>query len=275
MWPEKAALIDTSVPNAARVADYLVGRRNNFEADRRVARSMLGTGPSISEIMPAARAFHQRAVRFLAAEAGIRQFLGIGIGLRGAESSGAAPRGAETSSEIAQAVDPACRVVFVDSDPMVLSHARALLRSTPQGAVVALEADLSDPAAILAGAAETLDFRRPVAVLLPSTLTLIRSAERASAIVSALMAATSPGSYLALHHLASDLDPAILVANEKWNSVSAQWVTLRSRAQLACLTSGLDLVEPGLVPVTEWRPAPAEPQRGHVVPVYGVVARKP
>jgi len=262
---EPAALIDTSVPNAARVADYLGGRRNNFEADRKVARSMLVSAPSVAEIVPAARAFHLRAVRFLAAEAGLRQFLDLGPGLRGGEGT----------ARVAQSVDPACRVVCVDNDPMVLSHARALLRSTPQGAVAAVDASISDPAAILAGAAETLDFRQPVAMLLPSTLVFIASAEGAAAVVAALMAGVAPGSYLALYHLASDLDPALLYANTQWNRLSDQRVTLRSRAELASLIAGLDLLEPGLVPVTEWRPAPEEPRYDHVVPVYGVVARKP
>jgi hypothetical protein len=262
---EKAALIDASVPNGARVADYLSGRRNNFETDRKVARSMLAAGPAIAEIMPAARAFRHRVVRFLAAEAGIRQFLDIGSGLPNAGSS----------HEVAQSVDPACLVVCVDSDPMVLSHARALVRSTPEGAVVVLEADISDPAAIVAGAAATLDFRRPVAMLVPSTLAYISSDAEASAIMSALMAGASPGSYLALFHLASDLDPALPTAAGEWNRVSGQPITLRSRTEIADLIVGLDVVEPGLVPVSEWRPTTAGSSSGHLAPVYGVVARKP
>jgi hypothetical protein len=258
-------MIDASVPNAARVADYLSGRRNNFEADRKMARAMLATDPSIAAVMPAARAFHHRAVRFLAAEAGVRQFLEIGAGLPGAGSS----------HEIAQSVDPACRVVCVASDAMVLSHWRAIWRATPESPVAVLEHDLSDPAAILAGAAATLDFRRPVAVLVPSTLAFIPSAASASAIVTALLAAASPGSYLALYQLASDLDPALLIAASQWNRVSAQQITLRSRAEMAELTSGLDLIEPGLVPVSEWRPPPTGASPAPAVPVYGVVARKP
>jgi hypothetical protein len=262
---EKAALIDTSVPNAARVADYLSGRRNNFEADRSAARSMLATAPAIAEIMPAVRAFQHRVVRFLAAETGIRQFLDIGAGLPVAGSI----------HEIVQSVDPACLVVWVDSDPMVLSHARALLRSTPQGAVTAVDASITDPAAIIAGAAATLDFRQPVAVLVPSTLAFIPRAASASAVVSMLMAAAPPGSYLALYHLASDLDPALLAAVAQWNRLSAQQVTLRSRAEVIELIAGLEPVEPGLVPVSEWRPEPVGPHSGDAVPVYGVVARKP
>jgi hypothetical protein len=262
---EKSTLIDASVPNAARVADYLSGRRNNFEADRKMARAMLATDPSIAAIMPAARAFHHRAVRFLAAEAGVRQFLEIGAGLPGTGSS----------HEIAQSVDPACRVVCVASDPMVLSHWRALWRDTPQSPVAALDINLSDPAAILAAAATTLDFRRPVAVLVPSTLAFIPSAASASAIVTALMTAAASGSYLALYQLASDLDPALLTAASQWNRVADQQIALRSRAEMADLTAGLALIEPGLVPVNEWRPPPTGPGSGPAVPVYGVVARKP
>jgi hypothetical protein len=262
---EKAAQIDTSVPNAARVADYLAGQRNNFEADRKVARSMLAITPSIAEIMPAARAFQRRVVRFLVAEAGIRQFLDIGAGL---------PR-AGGVQEIAQSIDPACLVVWVDSDPMVLSHARALLTSTPEGAVAAVDASINDPAAILAGAARTLDFGRPIAVLVPSTLSFVPTTASAAAIVSALMAAASSGSYLALYHLASDLDPALSVAVAQWNRMAAQQITLRSGAELADLTSGLELVQPGLVPVNKWRPAPEESPADDAVPIHGVVARKP
>jgi len=261
----KAARIDTAVPNAARVADFLNGRRNNFEADRRAARVMTATAPAIAEIVPAVLAFHQRAVRFLALEAGIRQFLDVGTGLPGVEAS----RG------IAQSVDPACRVVYVDNDPMVLAHVRAFSRSTSQGAVAALDAKLTDPAALLAGAAATLDFRQPVAVLLPSTLPFIPSTARAAAIVSTLLAGLPPGSYLALCHVASDLDPALGAGADEWNRVSSLHVTLRSRAEVAGLIGGLDLVEPGLVPVSEWRPTFDGDRLDRPVPVYAVLARKP
>jgi SAM-dependent methyltransferase len=261
----KAGRIDTAVPNPARVADFLNGRRNNFEADRRAARTMLATAPAIAAIVPAVLAFHQRAVRFLALEAGIRQFLDVGAGLPGAENS----------RDIAQSVDPACRVVYVDNDPMVLSYVRAFSRSTAQGAIAALEAKLTDPAALLAGAAATLDFRRPVAVLLPSTLPFIPSTARAAAVMSTLLAALSPGSYLALCHMASDLDPALRAGADYWNRISPQQVILRSRAEVAGLTAGLDLVAPGLVPVHEWRPASGGARDDGPAPVYAVLARKP
>jgi hypothetical protein len=261
----KAALIDTAAPNAARVADFLNGRRNNFEADRRAARVMVATAPAIAAIVPAVLAFHQRAVRFLALEAGIRQFLDVGTGLPGVEAS----RG------IAQSVDPASRIVYVDNDPMVLAHVRAFSRSTSQGALAALDARLTDPAELLAGSAATLDFRRPVAVLLPSTLPFIPSTARAAAIMSTLLAALSPGSYLALCHVASDLDPALGAGADDWNRMSSLHITLRSRAEVADLTAGLDLVEPGLVPVNEWRPTFDGARFDRPVPVHAVLARKP
>ena len=210
---------------------------------------MLSIAPAIAAIVPFVLAFHQRAVRFLALEAGVRQFLDVGTGLPGAE----------TGRDLVQSVDPACRVVHVDNDPMVLTHLRAFARSTAQGAFAALDAKLTDPDALLAGAAETLDFRQPAAVLLPSSLPFIASAERAAGLLSTLLAAFPAGSYLALCHVASDLDPALEAGVDYWNRISAPHFTLRSRAEVAALTVGLDVVEPGLVPVNEWRPAPGEP----------------
>jgi hypothetical protein len=226
---------------------------------------MMATAPAIADIVPAVLAFHQRAVHFLALEAGIRQFLDVGTGLSGVEIS----RGT------AQSVDPACRVVYVDDDPMTLAHVRAFSTSTSQGAIAALDAKLTDPAGLLAGAAATLDLRRPVAVLLPTTLPFIPSTERAAAMVSTLLAALSPGSYLALCHVASDLDPALGAATDHWNRMSSQPVTLRSSAEVAAFTAGLELVPPGLLPVNEWRPTFGGSRLGQPVPVYAVLARKP
>src|SRR3984885_14939908 len=175
----RAELIDTAVPNPARVANFLNGGRDNFEADRRTAQTMLSIAPAIAGIVPFVLDFHQRAVRFLALEAGIRQFIDVGTGLPGAE----------TGLDLVQSVDPACRVVHVDNDPMVLTHLRAIERSTPPGGFAALDAKLTDPARLLAGAAETLDFRQPTALLLPSSLPFIAGTERAAALLSALLAA--------------------------------------------------------------------------------------
>jgi S-adenosyl methyltransferase len=261
----KAEWFDTAAPNAARVADYLNSGRDNFAADRRAARAMIAAAPAMAAIVPAVLAFHQRAARFLAVEAGVRQFIDVGTGLPPVQSG----------IEIAQSVDPACRVVYVDNDPMVLSHVRAFSRSTPQGALAALDAKLTDPAALLAGAAVTLDFRQPVAVLLPSTLPFITDTARVAAIVTTLLSALSPGSYLALCHVASDLDPALAAAAENWNMMSSLQVTLRSRDEVAALTAGLELVEPGVVPVNLWRPPPGEPRLDPQVPVHVALARKP
>jgi hypothetical protein len=262
----KAELIDTSVPNAARVADYLYGGQNNFEADRRAARSLAAVAPAVTAIAPYLRAFQQRVLRFLVVEAGIRQFLDIGTSLPLVGST----------HEVAQSFAPESRVVYVDNDPMVLAHARAEMTSAPDGAIGYVDADVRDPGAIMAGAQETLEFTQPVAVLLLFTLAYIEDGAEAAAVVSTTAAASASGSYVALYHIASDLDPALDDASRQWNKMMpAQPVTLRSRSEVADLVAGLDLVPPGLVPINEWRPAPDDPASEAVVPVYAVVARKP
>jgi hypothetical protein len=261
----KAALITTTVPNAARVADYLYGGQNNFEADRKAARALAATAPVIVDIAPAVRGFQQRLLRFLVAVAGVTQFLDIGTGLPLVGST----------HEVAQAIVPESRIAYVDNDPMVLSHARALMKSAPGGAVGYVDADVRDTAAIVAGAGEILDLSRPVAVLLLFTLAYVSDSAEAAAVVSSVMAAVPSGSYVAIYHLTSDLDPAIDEAARQWNKLMpAQPITLRTRQEVAALAAGLDLVPPGLVPVTEWRPTPADPIFEHPVPLYGLVARK-
>ena len=261
----KAALISTDVPTAARVADFLYGGQNNFEADRRAGRALAKTAASVVDIAPAGLAFQQRVLRFLVAEAGIRQFLDIGTGLPVVGSA----------HEVAQSLAPECRIVYVDSDPMVLAHARALLKSAPGGAVGYVDADVCDPAAIMAGAAETLDPGRPVAVLLLFALAYVPGDEAAE-VTSALMADAAAGSYLALYHLASDVDPVLEQAAGEWNTMlPAQPITLRSRSEIEGLAAGLELVEPGVVPITDWRPAPGDPSFTRAVPLHALVARKP
>jgi len=243
-----AALVDPEMPNPGRVGDHLAGGRDNFEADRRASRSMIAASPVVAAIVPAVRAFHRRAVRCLVAEAGIRQFLDIGVRLT---MSG-------NTHEIAQSLAPDCRIVYASSDPVVLSHARALAMSANDGAV-----------------AVTLDFARPVAILLMATLMFVLDDALAAEIMRSLTGAVPAGSHVALYQQASDLDPEAIVGARRWNAMSDRQVTLRSRAGIAGLLAGLDPVPPGLVPVTEWRPEPADPRFGHVVPVYGAVARKP
>jgi S-adenosyl methyltransferase len=261
----KVALINTTTPNGARVGDYLYGGPNNFEADRKAARTLIAAAPATTTIAPAARAFHQRVVRYLVSEAAVRQFLDIGTSLTVSGST----------HEIAQDAVPESRIVYVDSDPMVLAHGRALMTSTAAGAIGFVDADIHDPDAIVADARATLDFGRPVAVMLLSTLAAISDNATAAAVVSSLAAAIPSGSYLALYHVASDLDPAMPLAAREWTKMTAQPVTLRSRTEIARLVADLDPVPPGLVPISEWRPAPTDPRFEDLVPVHGVVARKP
>ena len=262
----KAAQIDPTVPNAARVADYLYGGQNNFQADRKAAQALAAIAPGIADIAPAVLAFQQRALHFLVTEAGIRQFLDIGTGL---------PLVGNTH-EVAQSLVPECRIAYVDNDPMVLAHARALMKSTPEGAVGYVDADVRDAGAIIAGALETLDFSQPVAVLLLFTLAYVDDPAEADAVVPSLMAALPSGSYAAIYHLASDLDPALEEAVGQWNKLMpTQPLTLRSSSQVAELAAGLEPVPPGPVPVTEWRPAPDDPHFEHPIAVHAIVARKP
>jgi hypothetical protein len=260
----KAALIDTQVPNPARVGDHLGGGHNNFEADRRASRTMIAMSPVVSAIVPAMRAFHERAVRYLVAETGIRQFLDIGPRLEMHRNT----------HDIAQSLATECRIVYVASDPMVLSHARSLAISTADGAVAVVEADQDDPVAILPRAARTLDLGRPVAILLMATLAFVLEDEAAAKIMRSLTEAVPAGSHVALFHQGSDMGQEIVAATQRWNAMSDRPITLRSRWQLAELMAGLDPVPPGLVPISEWRPDISDPHVGQAVPVYGVVAHK-
>ena len=264
----KAALISTLVPNAKRVADYMYGGQNNFEADRKAARSLAAAAPVVGAIAPAVRGFQQRLLRYLVLEAGIRQFLDIGTDLPLVGST----------HDVTQSLVPECRIAYVDNDPMVLSHARALMKSAPGGVVGYVDADVREPSAIVASAKDTLDFEQPVAIMLLFTLAYVTDGAEAAEVVSALAGSVPSGSYVAIYHLASDLDPAMEEAARMWNKMMpSQSITLRSEAEVADLVGSLTLVPPGLVPVTEWRPG-ADPRFAPAasasVPVYGIVARK-
>ena len=269
---EEAWLIDTTRPNVGRVANYLDGGRDNFEADRKAARSLAALAPIIDLIAPAWHAFILRVVRYLVCEAGVRQFLYAAVTLAASNYA----------DELVWSVDPGCRILFVGSDPLVLTHARAVMRAEPngvaghpEGTIGFVDAEISDPGAILAAAKKILDFSQPVAVVLPFTLGFVADTAAAAGIVSSLAEATSPGSHVVIHHPASELNPAVAVAAERWNQVSRQPITLRSKDEVASLVSGLDLVAPGVVPIGEWRPAPGDPHHGPVIPLHGVVVRKP
>ncbi|WP_300610741.1 SAM-dependent methyltransferase [Trebonia sp.] len=269
---EEAALVDATVPNAARVADYLDGGKDNFEADRKAARSLVAAAPIIGLIAPAWRAFHQRAVRYLVREAGVRQFIYVGVSLAASNDT----------NEIVWSADPRCRIVFADNDPLVLAHARALMRpvpdrgaGSPHGATGYVDADVSEPGAIVAGARETLDFGQPVAVMLMFILAFIEDTATAAGIVSSLAGALPPGSHVVIHHIASELNPALEMAARRWNQMSEQQITLRSKDEVASLVAGLELVSPGLVPIGEWRHGRHDPHFEEVIPMHAVVARKP
>jgi S-adenosyl methyltransferase len=239
--------IDTSVPHIARVYDYWLGGKDNFAVDRALAEQFILADPMAVAGVRSNRAFLGRAVYYLAAEAGIRQFLDIGTGIPSANNT----------HEVAQRAAPSARVVYVDNDPIVLVHARALLTSHPAGATDYIDADLRDTAAILAAAERTLDFTQPVAVLLVGVLHCIPDADDPGGIVAKLVAALPPGSYLAISHPASDIHAeAMAEGAAMMNRSLAGTITFRPREQVARFFDGLDLVEPGLVPTTQWRPHP-------------------
>jgi hypothetical protein len=239
---------DTSKAHQARMYDYLLGGKDNYAADRAASEAALKIWPDLAFTARANRAFLGRAVRYLAAEAGIRQFLDIGTGI---------PTAGNTH-EIAQAIAPETRVVYVDYDPVVLAHARALLNSSEAGATEYIDADLRDTAAILSRAAQLLDFSKPVAVTLISILHALPDDDDPHAIVAKLLDALPSGSYLAISHAGSDL-----LDREKqdgledtWRGKTQQQVTWRSREQVARFFDGTELVPPGLARVEEWHPDP-------------------
>ncbi len=237
---------DTTKPHQARVYDHLLGGKDNYAADRSAAEALLAVYPGAASTARANRAFLGRAVRYLTAEAGIRQFLDIGTGI---------PTAGNTH-EIAQAIAPESRVVYVDYDPIVLAHARALLDSTEAGATEYIDADLRDTDTILARAADVLDFSKPVAVTLLAILHAIPDPDDPYAIVAHLLDAVPSGSYLAISHAASDLldQETMRSFADSWNNRGQQRITWRTREQVARFFTGTDLAEPGLVRVDEWRP---------------------
>jgi hypothetical protein len=264
--PHDAALdIDTSVAHVARVYDYWLGGKDNFAADRVAGDQAIQAYPDIVYSVRANRAFLARTVRYLAGEAGIRQFLDIGTGIPTANNT----------HEVAQDVAPGSNVVYVDNDPVVLTHARALLVSGQQGNTNYIDADLRDTGRILDEAALTLDFSRPVAIMLMAILQHIDEAEDPYAIVDSLLAAVPPGSYLAISHPAADIETeAMAQMAERLNKLMAEKVTFRTRPQVARFFEGLDLVDPGMVRVQEWRPA-SEMEAKSPAALWGGVGRKP
>jgi hypothetical protein len=254
---------DTTVAHPARVYDYWLGGKDNYQADRDAAEQVVAIMPSILPGVRANRAFLRRAVEYLAGEAGIRQFLDVGTGLPTAQNT----------HEVAQSIAPESRIVYVDNDPIVLAHARALLTSTPEGATAYLEADARDTATILEGAARILDFSRPVAVMVLCVLQYVPDSGEPHQIISRLMDAVPRGSYLALSDGTGDIDSERgAEATAAYNARLGQnRITPRTRAQITAYFDGLDLVDPGLVPLHQWRASVSSAQP---VPAYAGLGRK-
>jgi hypothetical protein len=255
---------DVSVAHQARIYDYWLGGKDNFAADRKAADEATAAYPGVVTGARANRQFLARAVRHLAADAGIRQFLDLGTGIPSANNT----------HEVAQAVAPESRVVYVDYDPVVLAHARVLLASNREGQVDYLDADVRETDMILEQASRTLDFSQPVAVMLIAILHAIGGDDDPYQIVATLMDAVPPGSFLALSHVASDVDPEqIAEATARLNQLSHQHFTLRDHAQVLRFFDRLELLEPGVVRVENWRPSQHETRFSSAM--WGAVGRKP
>ena len=253
--------IDTTVPHSARIWNYWLGGKDNYAVDREAGDQYKEIFPGIAVVAQTSRAFLTRAVRYLAGQAGIRQFLDIGTGLPTADNT----------HQVAQRVAPESRIVYVDNDPLVLAHARALLTSAPEGSTEYLDADIRNPAAILDAAAGLLDFTQPIALMLMGIMGHFTD-EEAYPIVRRLLAGLPSGSYFALYD-GADTNEAFNQAQRGYNESGAVPYHLRSPEQFARFFEGLELVEPGVVPVPHWRPDPDAP----AVEIYSYcgVGRKP
>jgi O-methyltransferase involved in polyketide biosynthesis len=260
--------IDASVPHSARVWNYWLGGKDYFPVDQQAGDQFREVFPEIVDAARTSRQFLVRAVRYLAGDAGIRQFLDIGTGLPTADNT----------HEVAQRVAPEARVVYVDNDPLVLVHARALLTSTPQGVTEYVDADLGEPDTILAAAAKTLDFSKPVALMLLGILGHVGDYDQARSIVRRLLAALPSGSYLALNDGTNVVNEALVdEAQRAYNESGAVPYHPRSPEQIAGFFEGLELLEPGVVSCPRWRPDPADGNGGlpAEVDMFGGVGRKP
>ena len=256
--------LDTGTAHIARVYDYWLGGKDHFAADRAAGDEALEAFPGLISSVRANRAFLARTVRYLAGEAGIRQFLDIGTGIPSPDNT----------HEVAQSIAPDARVVYVDNDPMVLAHARALLRSDPHGETAYIDADLRDTGKILDEAAKVIDFSQPVAVMLVAVLHLVGDEDRPADTIRRLMAAVPSGSSLTISHVPNDMhDGQMSAMSDRLNRLLSQPSTYRSRAEVTALFDGLELVPPGVVPIQDWRSTPQE--AAAVAAMWGGVAFKP
>jgi O-methyltransferase involved in polyketide biosynthesis len=258
--------IDTTVAHSARIWNYWLGGKDNFPIDREVGDQVREVLPEIVDSARHDRAFLGRAVRYLTGEAGIRQFLDIGTGLPTADNT----------HEVAQRVAPESRIVYVDNDPLVLVHARALLTSSPEGVTDYIDADLHEPDKILEAAAPTLDFTQPVALMLLGVLHYTADDDELQAILNRLLDAVPSGSYMAVQHPTNQITgPRMDEAVRRWNEAGGAPIYLRTPEQLARFFDRLELLEPGVVSCPRWRPEPSPSGPPAEVDVFCAVGRKP
>jgi O-methyltransferase involved in polyketide biosynthesis len=255
--------LDTSRPSSARFWDYLLGGKDNYAIDRTAAERTLEVFPQLRDSARADRAFLGRAVRLLAGEKEVRQFLDIGTGLPTADNT----------HQVAQWVAPQSRIVYVDNDPTVMLHAKALLTSDPRGFTGYIEADVRDPRTILDRAAQSLDFTRPIALMLLGILNFVPDDEQAADVVHQLVGALAPGSYLVLAHPTEEVHGEAQAATMRaWNASGAPPITARDPRRISRFFDGLNLLEPGVVSATQWRPSKPTDE---IVTQYVAVGVKP
>jgi O-methyltransferase involved in polyketide biosynthesis len=257
--------IDTTVPHSARIWNYWLGGKDNYAIDQRVGAEILQIFPEVGYLARAVRAFLGRVVTYLVTEAGIRQIIDIGTGLPTVDNT----------HQVAQRIAPECRIVYVDNDPLVLTHARALLTSTPEGRTDYIDADARDTDTICSRAAQTLDFTKPIAITMLGILGHIPDYTQARAIVNQLLDAVVPGSYLAITDPTHGKRMDALLRH--WNEFGRPTMTARTPEQIMAFFDGLELVDPGMVPVSQWRPSTTLIQRasrGEEDPL-GALGRKP
>mgnify|MGYP001158013443 CR=1 FL=1 len=264
--PGDESQIDNSIPNSARIWNYFLGGKHNYPADREAGEQFLATFPDIAECARANRAFQARAVRYLASQEHVGQYLDIGTGMPAVDAT----------HQVAQRITPQSRIVYVDNDPVVLLHARAMLTGAPEGTVNYIDADLRDPESIIREAAATLDLAQPVAVMLLGILGHIPGDTQAPSIVARLMDSVPSGSYLLVSDGTNVIRPsAVAAATDDYNDTGASPYQLRSPEQIARFFDGLHLIDPGVVSAPRWRPDPDPAGLPAEVDQFCGVARKP
>jgi S-adenosyl methyltransferase len=257
--------IDTTIPHSARIWNYWLGGKDNYPVDRAAGDEYVKSFPDIVDIARQSRAFLARAVRFLGADAGVRQFLDIGTGLPTVDNT----------HEVAQRVAPDSRIAYVDNDPLVLVHAQALLTSTREGTCHYIDADLREPEKILAKAATTLDFSRPVALMLMEILGHISDDDEARSVVSRLMGELPSGSYLVIADGTSTITAEFEQAQQDYDDTGAVAYKLRGSRQIARFFGDLEVLDPGIVPCPQWRPEVSPLTESAEVQPLGGIGRKP